>query len=192
MNKIRKTVDPREINTTRDIYVVINGKAYIPETIEHRISFREYMEFYLSVSTDPRYAVENAILAIKDVIFNPPATIVFWGDGSKTVVKAQNNEEYDPEKGLTMAFFKRMHGNKGHYFEEIKKWTKKYPVDSEGVAVEFTATDWCEMAKKLKTFAKFVDVDEYDILYNSDHFSRLKGLVDRELKTRSESGESND
>ena len=39
---------------------------------------------------------------IKKVIFNPPATIVFWKDGSKTVVKAQN-AEYDPEKGLAMA-----------------------------------------------------------------------------------------
>lgn len=63
---------------------------------------------------------------IKNVIFNDPATIVFWGDGSKTVVKCQDGEEFDPEKGMTMAFFKKMHGNKGHYFEEIKKWTHKY------------------------------------------------------------------
>lgn len=63
---------------------------------------------------------------IKNVIFNPPATIVFWTDGTKTVVKTQNGEEFDPEKGLAMAYFKKMHGNKGHYFEEIKKWTEKY------------------------------------------------------------------
>lgn len=63
---------------------------------------------------------------IKNVIFNSPATIVFWNDGTKTVVKCQNNEEFDPEKGITMAFFKKMHGNTGHYFEEIKKWTDKY------------------------------------------------------------------
>ena len=70
---------------------------------------------------------------IKNVIFNPPATIVFWNDGTKTVVKCQNYESFDPEKGITMAFFKKMHGNKGHYFEEIKKWTEKYecPVKKE-------------------------------------------------------------
>ena len=62
---------------------------------------------------------------IKNVIFNPPATIVFWNDDTKTVVKCQNDEAFDPEKGITMAFFKKMHGNKGHYFEEIKKWTEK-------------------------------------------------------------------
>ena len=70
---------------------------------------------------------------IKNIIFNSPATIVFWNDGTKTVVKCQNGEEFDPEKGITMAFFKKMHGNTGHYFEEIKKWTDKYegPVQKE-------------------------------------------------------------
>lgn len=63
---------------------------------------------------------------IKKIVFNPPATIVFWNDGTKTVVKCQNDEKFDPEKGITMAFFKKTHGNKGHYFEEIKKWTEKY------------------------------------------------------------------
>ena len=62
---------------------------------------------------------------IKDVIFNPPATIVFWTDGSKTVVKAEN-ELFDPEKGLAMAFLKKSLGNKGNYFNEVKKWTEKF------------------------------------------------------------------
>lgn len=39
---------------------------------------------------------------IKKVIFNPPATIVFWKDGSKTVVKAQG-DVFNPETGLAMA-----------------------------------------------------------------------------------------
>ena len=66
---------------------------------------------------------------IKNVIFNPPATIVFWDDGTKTVVKTQNNEHFDPEKGLSMAIAKKHFGNKGHYFEEIKKWTEKYTAE---------------------------------------------------------------
>lgn len=66
---------------------------------------------------------------IKNVIFNPPATIVFWDDGTKTVVKAQNGEHFDPEKGLSMAIAKKHFGNKGHYFEEIKKWTEKYTAE---------------------------------------------------------------
>jgi hypothetical protein len=58
---------------------------------------------------------------IKKVIFHGPATIVYWADGSKTVVKA-TNEAFDPEKGLAMAIVKKLYGNKGNYFNEIKKW----------------------------------------------------------------------
>lgn len=60
---------------------------------------------------------------IKNVIFNDPATIVFWTDGTKTVVKAKN-EEFDPEKGLAMAIAKKFLGNKGSYYNEFKKWIK--------------------------------------------------------------------
>lgn len=70
--------------------------------------------------------VLNRMITIKNVIFNDPATIVFWADGTKTVVKCQDGEEFDPEKGITMAFFKKMHGNKGSYFNEIKKWVEPY------------------------------------------------------------------
>lgn len=59
---------------------------------------------------------------IQNVIFNAPATIVFWTDGSKTVVKCEN-EEYDPEKGLAMAIVKKWFGNNcGYYYEVFKKW----------------------------------------------------------------------
>lgn len=61
-------------------------------------------------------------VTIKRVIFNAPATIVFWSDGDKTVVKAVN-EPFDPEKGLAMAITKKLLGNnKGSYFNELKKW----------------------------------------------------------------------
>lgn len=61
---------------------------------------------------------------IKNVIFNDPATIVFWDDGTKTVVKAEN-EPFDPEKGLAMAIAKKALGNKGDYYNEFKKWLPK-------------------------------------------------------------------
>lgn len=69
--------------------------------------------------------------AIKDVIFTPPATIVYWSDGSKTVVKCSEKDVFDPEKGLAMAIAKRCGGNKGSYYKEIQSWVeksgKKYP-----------------------------------------------------------------
>ena len=65
--------------------------------------------------------VQTVIPKIKDVIYNRPATIVFWEDGTKTVVKCKN-EKFDPEKGLVMAFSKKILGNKGNYYNIFKKW----------------------------------------------------------------------
>jgi len=62
------------------------------------------------------------IPGIEKVIFNDPATIVFWTDGSKTVVRTQNNEKYDKEKGLSMAISKKMLGNNSKYYDTFKKW----------------------------------------------------------------------
>jgi hypothetical protein len=70
--------------------------------------------------------VRQTMPAIKNVIFNNPATIVFWEDGTKTVVKAQDGDVYDPEKGLAMAITKKALGNKGNYCNELKKWLEKY------------------------------------------------------------------
>lgn len=50
---------------------------------------------------------------IKKVIFNDPATIVYWTDGTKTVVKRQpGDKKFDPEKGLAMAYVKHELGLK--------------------------------------------------------------------------------
>ena len=62
---------------------------------------------------------------IKDVIFNDPATIVLWADGTKTVVKAEN-ETFDPEKGLAMAISKRALGGKYSYYDTFKKYVGRY------------------------------------------------------------------
>lgn len=61
----------------------------------------------------------------KKVIFHPPATIVYWEDGTKTVVKCQKDEDYDPEKGLALCFMKRALGNKGNYNNIIRKEIKE-------------------------------------------------------------------
>lgn len=65
---------------------------------------------------------------IKNVVFNEPATIVFWKDGTKTVVKCGENDTYDPEKGLAMAVAKKYLGtneSKSNYLDEFKKWLTK-------------------------------------------------------------------
>lgn len=67
----------------------------------------------------------NDILQIEKVIFDGPATIVFWSDGDKTVVKCQEGDVFDAEKGLAMACSKKLFGNTGRYFNEIKRFIPK-------------------------------------------------------------------
>ena len=69
---------------------------------------------------------ESYLPAIQKVIFNDPATIVIWADGTKTVVKC-DCELYDHEKGLAMAISKKALGNNGNYYETFKKWVPEKP-----------------------------------------------------------------
>ena len=65
----------------------------------------------------------NSVLPkITNVIFNNPATIVFWEDDTKTVVKCQKGDKYDKEHGLAVAIAKKALGNKGNFNEVFKKW----------------------------------------------------------------------
>lgn len=72
--------------------------------------------------------IKKDIFGIKNVIFNNPATIVFWNDDTKTVVKCQKGEKYDPEKGLAMAICKRALGtneSNSNFNNVFKKWLPK-------------------------------------------------------------------
>lgn len=60
---------------------------------------------------------------IKNVIFNPPATIVFWVDGTKTVVKCMQGREFDKWEGLSMAICKKLYGKR--FKRTFKKWCGK-------------------------------------------------------------------
>ena len=59
---------------------------------------------------------------IEKVIYSDKHTIVLWSDGDKTVVKAQNDEPFDEEKGLAMAIIKKLCGNTGRYNELFKEY----------------------------------------------------------------------
>lgn len=97
-------------NTLRDAV-----DRYKPHTDSGAICYLYSDENY--ISDDWKIGVPR----ITKVIFNNPATIVLWADGTKTVVKAQN-ESFDPEKGLAMAIAKKAMGNAGCYYNEFKKW----------------------------------------------------------------------
>ena len=64
--------------------------------------------------------VMPSITEIEKVIFNDPATIVFWKDGTKTVVKVKPGEKFDKWTGLAMAYMKKIHGSKFHSL--FRRW----------------------------------------------------------------------
>lgn len=84
-----------------------------------------------------------AAYGIENVIFQNPATIVFWSDGTKTVVNCMDNVEerkkivdgkeviirkprkcdtYSKEAGLAMAIAKKWAGNNGNYNNIFRKF----------------------------------------------------------------------
>lgn len=112
---VPKTIlDSPVSNRTRDIYNYILYDTKV--TKEMRRVLQNKKENAMTVTKNPEYQFK-----IKRVLFNNPATIVFWADGDKTVVKCQNGEPYDPEKGLAMAISKKALGNGNKWYNEFKK-----------------------------------------------------------------------
>ena len=59
----------------------------------------------------------------KKVIFHEPATIVYWEDGTKTVVKCKKGEKFDKWTGLAMAYMKKTMGIRHENFHSFfKRW----------------------------------------------------------------------
>lgn len=130
----------------KDIRVFLNGalmrpllidSVYDPRNrtfeIDMRFSLDEFMRKTSAIEihnmlrngfSNHLMGVDNSMM-IRKVIFNDPATIVFWEDGTKTVVKC-HNEQYDPEKGLAMAIAKKACGNRGSYYGIFKKYLNEY------------------------------------------------------------------
>lgn len=48
---------------------------------------------------------------VEKIIFNPPATIVFWGDNTKTVVKCGADTQFNRYFGFCAALAKKVYGS---------------------------------------------------------------------------------
>lgn len=112
--------------------VIVGERVYPAKYVNFEQEPFEWPSVEVTAVLDPKNSTTigktSAPLSIKNVIFNPPATIVFWSDNTKTVVKCDyNQEEYDPEKGIAMAISKKMLGdNKREYYHTFLHWLKRY------------------------------------------------------------------
>lgn len=88
------------------------------KTSKEMASMDEYMcKLVLNTSLFPNeilpgkdLAVYTAVTPVK-IVFNNPATIVFWKDGTKTVVKRQKGTPFNKYYGYLAALGKKLHGS---------------------------------------------------------------------------------
>ena len=132
-NKVRSLTEAA-VPILSDVKMQIEVEKYCDEDI------KQVRNLYYSLS-----------LSIKDVIFNPPATIVFWMDGTKTVVKDQGEVFYDPEKGMAMAVAKKAFGNQGNYYNQFAKYLNIYEKKQENeFAKSYVNTVFNELIDKFR------------------------------------------
>lgn len=113
--------------STFDQYFYIDE---ISDKIKYGISLNEEIE-------EPK---SYKIPEIREIRYNGPATIIFWEDNTKTVVKVQPGEIcYDPDKAFAMAVCKKLFGNKfnRHLTEAQKAFEKCYEEECEKECIRF-------------------------------------------------------
>ena len=115
---------------------------------------KRYLNNEYGISTSVCKRTRKSI-TIKDVIFNDPATIVFWSDDTKTVVKCQDGDIFDKEKGLAMAISKKFFGNKGSYYETFKTFCQdEKNEDSENVPTTLDVSMFTDFARSVNEVYK--------------------------------------
>lgn len=112
------------------VYVEVGYNAYkcIPDN-DHSVIVSQTVngvKIRLRFEVVEQISEPTSVCQIDKVIYNNPATIVFFKDGDKVVVKCSDKDTYDPEKGLAMALCKKMLG-----YKEYKKTFKTHVPDEE-------------------------------------------------------------
>ena len=165
-----------------DMSVNIGNKTYSANSIDWVQTPGEYPAARVTCVLDPNDILKHAPTTptITNVIFNPPATIVFWSDRTKTVVKCNYDyEDYDPEKGLAMAIAKKMIGdNKRAYYHTFLHWMKKWEKQNacDPKEIEFTLT--CAPGSIFLDGKQFSGVGEFTFNLGDDDDDTDCGLED--------------
>lgn len=110
-----------------------NKKLYIDDLIACLFSFYPLNSCDIAaavINTDEEYGTYTYLDTIKEciyrnnllnhphidhVIFNGPATIVFWNDGTKTVVKHDGKGRKDKRTAIMYAFMRKIYGEGKEY-----------------------------------------------------------------------------
>ena len=99
------------------------------------------------------------MLIIKKIMYKPPATIVFWNDGTKTVAVCEEGDAYNKELGFALCVLKKKYGNKkvhdmlDKYVHNVSEYSK-----SDGAMVWESEPEKKNVAKKPNRARKRVRV----------------------------------
>lgn len=124
--KINSSNNLNTISTTSTGYT--GGVVYDSSSVPWKIDSPHTVRCGPTCLSDIVGEYKNLIsyyLKVKKIIFNPPATVVIWGDDTKTVVKCSEDDEFDPETGVAMCYMKKIYGSR-HAFS---KMVEKYEID---------------------------------------------------------------
>ena len=151
--------------TEAAVPILVDIKTRLNSTVDNRM-----YEHHKNENEMLKNIYYGLSLTIKDVIFNPPATIVLWMDGTKTVVKDQGEVFYDPEKGMAMAVAKKAFGNQGNYYNQFAKYLDIYEKKQEDESTQLYPTsvlqDAVEKLKERLWKANYNSKCNYDSLPN--------------------------
>ena len=111
------------------------------------------------------------MLTIKKIMYKPPATIVFWNDGTKTVSVCERGDTYNKELGFALCVLKKKYGNKmvHEMLDTYVHNANKYSEKDKSVVWENKPTKKRVVLKKpdkefeVKTFNNFEDYLTYII-----------------------------
>ena len=155
-------------------YILINGEKYPVQVTRIDQTFGEPTEFR-GFFYDFEYARGGIIPVkkspIKNVIFNNPATVVIWNDGTKTVVTCHPGDTYSKETGLALCIAKKFLGNKGNFNEIFKKWI---PEEAEPVEEDVKST-----TLKIGDKVRIVDIGLHYSIYDTWVKQNVPNLLER-------------
>ena len=100
LNKIKRSFDFRHWlrNSNTDISI----KKHFDDDLKY--CYKRFLNSFYGT----QFFSQEDNMRIVNVIFNGPATIVFWNDGSKTIVKKEETDSPDIEKALLYAYLKHI------------------------------------------------------------------------------------
>lgn len=90
-----------EIEATFDVFD-LNALDMV-NAFQSRTNHNKMLNFFKDLFRDQ--------VRVVHIVRNGPATILFWDDGVKTVVKLQSGDTNDPEKAIMAGMLKRLYPN---------------------------------------------------------------------------------